>query len=277
MDPGTHRSQYFVSENSTSSFLEKVISFGKSYQDRLNSAQKTIFDDFSEVSIPEPTMPFSEPWSSIYRLNKEKEVVGVFLSGHPLDDFRIEIDSFCRGSINTILNRENHEGRDLMIAAVVTDSEHRVTRRGDAFGTMTIEDYNDSFRLNLWKENYLKFKHFMEPGTFIIVKGRIEKTRDRHESEFVVYGMELLQGFRDKKARNIELKISSNALDENMLGELKSLLLSAESTGKCRVNFMIYDSLDEIQVKLPSRTISVNPSNEFFKKLENLDIDYRLN
>jgi DNA polymerase-3 subunit alpha len=175
------------------------------------------------------------------------------------------------------LELENHEGRNLMIAAIVTSSEHRITRKGDSFGTLIIEDYNDSYRLHLFQENYLKFKHFMEPGTFIIIKGRIEKTRWRKELEFVVYGMELLQGLRDKKARSLDLKISSNSVDEKMLDELKELLLNAESKGKCRINFTIYDSLDEIQVKLPSRSLSVNPTNELFKKLDSLDIDFKLN
>ena len=277
LDMSIHRSQYFVEDNDGKPFMEKVINFGKAHQEQLNSNQIDMFGQGSEVNLPNPEIPFSEPWSSVYRLNKEKEVVGVFLSGHPLDDFRIEIDSFCRGNIKTILELENHEGKDLMIAAVVTSSEHRITRKGDGFGTLIIEDYNDSYRLHLFQENYLKFKHFMEPGTFIIVKGRIEKTRWRQELEFVVYGMELLQGLRDKKARSLELKIPSNSVDERLLDELKDLLLKTEFKGKCRVNFTIYDTLDEIQVNLPSRSISVSPSNELFKKLESLDIDFTLN
>ena len=172
---------------------------------------------------------------------------------------------------------ENHEGRDLMIAVVVTDGEHRITRKGDGFGTLTIEDYNDSYRLYLFQEKYLKFKHFMEPGTFVIIKGRIEKNRWGNKLEFAVHGMELLQGLREKKAKSLELKISSKTVDNAMLKQLQDLLLNSENKGKCRVNFKIYDSLDEIQVNLPSRSILINPSDELFKKLEEMNIAYSLN
>tara|TARA_B100000524_G_scaffold348479_1_gene253306 strand:+ start:10515 stop:14885 length:4371 start_codon:yes stop_codon:yes gene_type:complete len=272
-----HRSQYFVQEGASRPFVEQVISYGRNYQDQLGKRQMVIFDMSDEVSTSEPKIPFSEPWSSVYRLNKEKEVVGVFLSGHPLDDFRIEIESFCKGDIRILSELQDHEGRDLMIAAVVTSSEHRITRRGDGFGTLIIEDYYESFRLNLFQENYLRFKHFMEPGTFVIIKGRIEKTRWRKELEFVVHGMELLQGLREKKAKNIEIKLPSSTVNKTLIQELQNVLMDNEVKGNCRVRFTVYDPLEKIQVVLPSRSIMVNPSNELLKKLEDLDVSFALN
>ncbi len=272
-----HRSQYFVQEGASKPFVEQVISYGRNYQDQLGKRQMVIFDMSDEVAIPEPKIPFSDPWSSVYRLNKEKEVVGVFLSGHPLDDFRIEIESFCKGDIRILSELQEHEGRDLMIAAVVTASEHRITRKGDGFGTLTIEDYYESFRLNLFQENYLRFKHFMEPGTFVIIKGRIEKTRWKKEIEFVVHGMELLQGLREKKAKNIEIKLPSSTVNKALIQELQNILMDNEAKGNCRVRFTVYDPLEKIQVALPSRSIMVNPTNELLKKLEELQVNFALN
>lgn len=272
-----HRSQYFVQEGAAKPFVEQVISYGRNYQDQLGKRQMVIFDMSDEVSTPEPKIPHSEAWSSVYRLNKEKEVVGVFLSGHPLDDFRIEIESFCKGDIRVLSELQEHEGRDLMVAAVVTSSEHRITRRGDGFGTLIIEDYYESFRLNLFQENYLRFKHFMEPGTFVIIKGRIEKTRWRKEVEFVVHGMELLQGLREKKAKNIEIKLPSSTVNKVLIQELQNVLMDNEVKGNCRVRFTVYDPLEKIQVVLPSRSIMVNPSNELLKRLEDLNVSFALN
>ena len=271
-----HRSQYFVQEGASKPFVEQVISYGRDYQDQVGKRQMVIFDMSDDVSTPEPSIPMSEPWSSVYRLNKEKEVVGVFLSGHPLDDFRIEIESFCKGDVRILSELEQHEGKDLMIAAVVTSSEHRITRKGDGFGTLIIEDYYESFRLNLFQENYLRFKHFMEPGTFIIIKGRIETTRWRKELEFVVHGMELLQGLREKKAKNIEIKLPASSVDETLIKGLQEVLMDSEVKGNCRVKFTVYDPLEKIQVVLPSRSIMVNPTNELLKKLEDLNIVFAL-
>lgn len=277
MSPDVHRSQYFVKEADKKPFVEQVIAYGRNYQDQLGKRQTTIFDTADEVSIPDPKIPFSESWSSVYRLNKEKEVVGVFLSGHPLDDFRIEIESFCRGDIRVLSELENHEGKNLMIAAVVTDSEHRISRKGDGFGTLIIEDYYESYKLFLFGENYLKFKHFMEIGTFIIVKGKIERSRWKKELEFAVHGMELLQGLREKKAKNLEVKLSASTVNEVLIKELQSILMDNEVKGNCRVRFTVFDPLEKIQVVLPSRSIKVQPTNELLKKLEDLKVDVSLN
>ena len=271
-----HRSQYFVQTGASRPFVEQVISYGRDYQDQVGKRQMVIFDMSDDVSTPEPSIPFSEPWSSVFRLNKEKEVVGVFLSGHPLDDFRIEIESFCKGDVRILSELQEHEGKDLMIAAVVTSSEHRITRKGDGFGTLIIEDYYESFRLNLFQENYLRFKHFMEPGTFIIIKGRIETTRWRKELEFVVHGMELLQGLREKKAKAIEIKLPASSVNEVMIKELQNILMDNDEQGNCRVKFLVYDPLEKIQVTLPSRSIMINPTNELLKKIEGLNVAFAL-
>jgi DNA polymerase-3 subunit alpha len=117
----------------------------------------------------------------------------------------------------------------------------------------------------------------MEPGTFVIIKGRIEKTRWRKEVEFVVHGMELLQGLREKKAKNIEIKLSSSTVNKVLIQELQNVLMDNEVKGNCRVRFTVYDPLEKIQVVLPSRSIMVNPSNELLKKLEDLDVSFALN
>ena len=164
-----------------------------------------------------------------------------------------------------------------MIAAVVTDSEHRISRKGDGFGTLIIEDYYESYKLFLFGENYLKFKHFMEIGTFVIVKGKIERSRWKKELEFAVHGMELLQGLREKKAKNLEVKLSASTINESLIKELQAVLMDNDAKGNCRVRFTVYDPLEKIQVILPSRSIKVQPTNELLKKLEDLKVDFSLN
>ena len=117
----------------------------------------------------------------------------------------------------------------------------------------------------------------MEPGTFVIIKGRIEKNRWGKDLEFAVHGMELLQGLREKKAKSLDLKISSKKVNDQMILDLQKLLLRSENKGNCRVNFMIYDPLDEIHVNLVSRSLLINPTDELFHALQDLNIDYRLN
>ena len=271
---GVHRAQYFKEDGSGRNFLENAVKFGSSFQESENSSQISIFDSPTGTHLPEPEIPKAEEWGSIYKLNREKEVVGIFISGHPLDDFKIEIDSFCTGNVGMLNDMEQHKGKDVLIAATVSDAEHRFTKNGDPFGTLIIEDYNDSYKLFLWRENYLKFKHFIQPGTFIAMKGRIEIPQRRSELEFVVHTIELLQNLKETKANSVHVKISSKALDQAMIMDLNKLFLANE--GKCNLHFTIYDPLDGIEVRMPSKSMMIDPNNALFKELKRLDVAFEI-
>src|SRR5690606_27726265 len=112
---------------------------------------------------------------------------------------------------------ENHQGKDILMAAIISEGEHRTTKNGDPFGTIILEDYNDSHKIFLWRENYLKYKHFLNPGTFVSVKGRIEIPPRRSELEFVIHSIDLLHNLKDSKANAIHLKMSTKSLDQRMI------------------------------------------------------------
>jgi len=166
-------------------------------------------------------------------------------------------------------------GRDILIAAIVTNAEHRFTKRGDGFGTLTVEDYQDAFRLNLFNENYLKFKHFMEPGTFITMKGRIEVPRHRQQLEFVVHSIDLLKDLREKRTKSLHLKFSSKEVDHLMIDKLNELF--NQNQGNCQLHFTVYDPIEGYEVNLPSRSVKIQPSTLLFKELAKLDVTFRLN
>jgi DNA polymerase-3 subunit alpha len=270
-----HRAQYFFVDGNNRSFLDNAMKYGSNFKDNQSSAQESLFGEGSNVSMPEPNVPQCNEWPNIFQLNKEKEVIGIFISGHPLDDFKLEIDAFCNGNISMLSDMESYKGRDIMMPAIVTFSEHRFTKNGDGFGTLIIEDYQDSFRLNLFKENYLRFKHFMVPGTFILIKGRVEVPRYRTQLEFTPNSIELLQDLREKSTKQLNLKISSRAMDELLIEKLNQLF--TDNQGSCPIQFTVFDTTEGLEINLPSRSIRVKPSNELFKDLAKLDIDYKLN
>lgn len=270
-----HRAQYFFVDGNNRSFLDNAMKYGSNFKDNQSSAQESLFGEGSNVSMPEPNVPQCNEWANIFQLNKEKEVIGIFISGHPLDDFKLEIDAFCNGNISMLSDMESYKGRDIMMPAIVTFSEHRFTKNGDGFGTLIIEDYQDSFRLNLFKENYLRFKHFMVPGTFILIKGRVEVPRYRTQLEFTPNSIELLQDLREKSTKQLNLKISSRAMDELLIEKLNQLF--TDNQGSCPIQFTVFDTTEGLEINLPSRSIRVKPSNELFKDLAKLDIEYKLN
>ena len=271
-----HRAQYFKEDAKQRTFLENVIRFGSGFQDSENSAQVSMFGEGTGEEMPEPIIPEAEEWGNIYALNKEKEVIGIFISGHPLDDFRLEIDSFCSGNIGMLNNMEEHRNKDLLIAGIISEAEHRFTKKGDPFGTLLIEDYNDSYKIFLWRENYLKFKHFLNPGTFISLKGRIEIPPRRSELEFSIHSIDLLQNLKESKAStsSVHLKVSTKALDQIMITDLNKLFMEHE--GACPLHFIVFDPLDGVEVRMPSKTIKVGLNNDLFKRLEEFDLEFEI-
>ena len=265
-----HRAQYFNEDNNGRLFLESIMKFGASFQESENSSQVSLFGEATGTKMPEPEIPKTEEWGSMYKLAKEKEVIGIFISGHPLDDFKIEIESFCNGNVAMLNNMEANKGKELLIASTVADAEHRFTRNGDPFGTLTIEDYTDSFKLFLWRENYLRYKHFLTPNTFIAIRGKIEIPPRRSELEFTISSIELLQNLRETRANNLLIRINSKAIDQILISDLNKVLLEHE--GNCKVHFIVYDELDQLEVKMPSRSIKVDPNNQLFSALKNFDV-----
>lgn len=269
-----HRAQYFK-EESGRTFLESAIRFGANFQESANSSQFSMFGESSGTEMPEPQIPKSEEWPSMYKLNKEKEVVGIFISGHPLDDFRLEIDSFCTGNIGMLTNAAEYLGKDVLIAAIVTESEERMTKNNDPFATMTIEDYSDSFKLFLFKENYLKFRPYLTRGTFVAIKGKFEIPKFRKDPEFVINSIERLHDLKEKKANTLSLRVSNKNLSPMMIADLSKLF--SENAGRCGISFTVYDPLDEaMTVVMPSKNVRIDPNNDLVKKLKEFDLEFAL-
>ncbi len=271
---GIHRAQYFAEDQNNRSFLDNAIRFGGNFQGEQDSGQVTIFDQPDMIQTPEPTIPSAEEWSSMVKLNREKEVVGIFISGHPLDDYKLEIDSFCTGNVSMLKDPETYKGKDIVLAAIVTDAEQRLTKKGDKFGSMVIEDYHDSYKLFLFGESFLRFQIFLTPGIFVAIKGRIEPNRFRNQLEFSIHSIELLDQFRDKRAKNLHLKLTVSTLTNPLINELNSLFLANE--GSCNVQFTVYDPVEKLDVLMNAKNIKVNPTIQLTRELERMQIEFRL-
>lgn len=269
-----HRAQFFQEDSGKRTFLENLIKFGAGFKDDENSAQVSLFGGESAVEMPEPEIPKCEEWGSWQKLTKEKEVVGIYISGHPLDDYKLELNSFCNGNVEMLTNLEENLGKEVTIGCVISDAEHRFTMKGDPFGTITLEDYTHSHKLFLWRENYLKFKHFLSPNMFVAVKGKIEIPPRRSQVEFTVHSIELLQNLREKKVNSINLKIPARSLEQRLISDLSKLFL--ENEGNCAVNFLVYDAVDEIEVSLNSKSIKIDVNNQVIKTLDSLNVTYSL-
>jgi DNA polymerase-3 subunit alpha len=140
---------------------------------------------------------------------------------------------------------------------------------------LIIEDYGDSHRLFLFGENNLRYKHFGEPGTFIVIQGRIEISKKTKQPEISIGSIDLLQGFRDKKAKGINIRIPNRDLSFILIEAINEII--NENIGNINLKFIVYDNIDGIEIEMPSRSIKVKPSNDLFKKLAKLGVEFSLN
>ncbi|WP_242092004.1 DNA polymerase III subunit alpha [Aestuariivivens sediminicola] len=277
----THRAQYFHDDGDGITFLEKAIKYGAKHQENENSAQVSLFGDASAVQIAEPQVPPCEEWGTMEKLGKEREVVGIYISGHPLDDFKTEMNTFCNATVGLFNNLEPFVNRELIFGGVVTDVQHRVSKQGKGWALFTVEDYTDSFEFRIFGEEYLKFRHFLMKNNFVFVKtfvreGWINKdTGQRGEPRLQFNNFQLLHDVMDAYAKKLSIQVDINDLKKEKILALKELLKL--HPGNQALNFLIYDSEEKIKLSMGSRKQKVKVSQELLQELEEQHVPYILN
>jgi len=135
-----------------------------------------LFGGTTGTQMPQPKIDNIEPFSEIEKLHFEKEVVGVYISGHPLDNFKFELDTFTNLQVTELNDLDSKEGKDCKVGGIVSSVEHRMTKTGKPFGKLSIEDYSGKFEFTMWSEDYLKYKSFLMPGLFLFMNARSPAT-----------------------------------------------------------------------------------------------------
>ncbi|RAJ19295.1 DNA polymerase-3 subunit alpha [Gelidibacter algens] len=277
----THRAQYFQDEGDGITFLEKAIKYGNKHQENENSSQVSLFGDASDVQIAEPLVPPCEEWGTMEKLAQEREVVGIYISGHPLDDFKIEMKTFCNAALALFSNLEPYVNRELTFGGVVTDVQHRVSKQGKGWAMFTIEDYTDSFEFRIFGEEYLRFRHFLVKSSFVYVKvyvkeGWINKeTGKKSEPRLQFTSFQLLHDVMDTYAKKLSIQLEIKDLKESKIKALEEVLKMHE--GNHALNFVVYDTEEKLKLHMPSRKQKVRISQELLDELNNQDVYYKLN
>jgi DNA polymerase III subunit alpha len=277
----THRAQYFQDEGDGITFLEKAIRYGAKHQENENSAQVSLFGDASDVQIAEPQVPPCEEWGTMEKLAREKEVVGIYISGHPLDDFKIEMNTFCNASLAMFKDLEPYVNRELVFGGVVTDVQHRVSKQGKGWASFTVEDYTDSFEFRIFGEEYLKFRHFLMKNNFVFVKTMIregwvnKETGKKSDPRLQFNSFQLLHDVMENYAKKLSIQMDIEDLKEAKISRLKELLQM--HPGSQMLNFVVYDNKEQIKLQMPSRKQKVKVSQELLNELESENIIFKLN
>ncbi len=265
---GIHRAQYFAPDEKGRTLVELAARYGQGMQQQAESAQVSLFGDGDEVEIPEPTIPTCEPWERMDQLNREKEIIGIYISGHPLDAFKLEIDHLCtpKEGLQVLTNASAVKGRELRFAGRIVAPEHRMTKNGKPFGRFSLEDYHHTESFMLFGEDYLKFKDYLVDGWFVFVKGAVEPRRFGPDDsvEFKVKAMELLADVREKMIDRLRLQVSLASLTEDFANLVADWV--ERHPGRVGVTLEIRD--EQAGIEMSSRTKKVALTNEFMEGVE---------
>ena len=274
---GTTRAQYFHhDEGDNVTFYEKAIRYGAKFQENENSSQVSLFGEASDVQIAEPIIPPCEDWSTMEKLAKEKEVVGIYISGHPLDDFRFEMKYFCNSNLDALRNLEQHLGKSLTFAGIINNVQHRVAKNGKGWASFNLEGYDESFEFKIFGEDYLKFRHFLIQNNFTYLKvlvkeGWINKETGKKSEPRIQFTeakqlQDVLTNFSKKIIIDLDIKKLKPELIENLTSVFK------EHQGDHQVSFEILET-ETALVKKNIQAVQIEVSHEENEVEEELELE----
>ena len=269
---GTHRGQYFFKLNGDDEiFLEKLLKYASDFQSKANAIQHSLFGADEDVMNPSISLPACTPWTKLEQLKHEKDITGFYISGHPLDDYKLEMDNFCTVIIGQVLaDLKSLKGKEFTFAGIISEAAHKVGKNGKPYGSFVIEDYFDSIQLTLFSEDYLKQRHLLAPGTYVYIKARVEPRFDSPDQLNIrINSMCLLSEVFEKFAKSVTVSISLSDINSDFIARIRDL--AKLHKGKCSLFFQITDEEEKIFVELPSRKLKIEVK-EFVIALEKLEI-----
>lgn len=279
---GLKRSSFFAGEdeNDSTTFIEKLIRYGNRVQLEAQSAQQSLFGGMgSAQDIQKPPIPKVDEWAKLILLEKEKSLIGIYLTAHPLDDYSLEISNFCSRDVGLKdLNNDisKYQNKDFTFGGMVTAAREGQSKNGNMYAVMTLSDYTDSKELFFFGNDYVNFSKFCKVGLFIMVKGSVKQRFNSDFYEFKVNSIELLDDVRANYVKDITLTLPLSALTEDLIKRIDNL--ATEYKGKANLKFKIIDVENKMHIDMFSRTARVNPLDKFLNFFdEHPDINYRIN
>jgi len=251
-----HRAQYFyVPAGDTANGIERIIRFGNVFQTNKQQSSNSLFGDSVMPEIATPKLPACEEWTLTEKLDHEKDVTGMFMSGHPLDHFKFELryygimqlSEFNEVKESTTLISAN-ANRHFRIAGLVIDAQHRVTKTGRNFGALTIEDFSGKTELMLWSDDYVRFQNYLEKGKNLLINGFFKQRYNSDQFEFKVTNICLLEMAKQTLTRQLEINIEPASVTKELVTFLEKNV--RENPGKSSLRFNLYEPAENLKVTM---------------------------
>jgi DNA polymerase-3 subunit alpha len=272
------RHQYFLPAGPNDPpFLEVLMRYGNLIQEEKKSALQTLFGAQTE-NIKKPPVPQGEEWSNLQKLNFEKEVIGFYLSAHPLDSYKHEIKAFCTHTLADLANPDPLANQQVIVPGMVTASKTAMSKNGNPYLSFTIEDYNSSYKKSLFGQDYTQWNSYFIPGISLIIRGKIQRRNSFNQSrqeetelELKIEKIEVLANWKEG-IRGLNVKIPVDYLSPEKILVLTEKI--KEFPGNTRLHFFLFDRFEGYAVASHSRNYQINLTTAFLDYLEQEELEF---
>lgn len=252
-----HRAQYFFTPpGETMPALEKIIRFGNQYHSQLSNNTNTLFGDLTMGEVQPPALPACEEWPLVTLLDNEKDVIGIYMSGHPLDNYAFEMKHYNFTNIAAFNEAKEaieltpNPGRIFRLAGLVAESQHRVSRNGNKYGVFTIEDYSAKMELTLWSEDYARLNSYLNPGMVVCLTGSFRQRYQKSEFEFKVSSVMLMESLMKSCTKKLQIDADPELITSDMISFMQKNL--EDYPGNSTLKFCIHHSRAKLNVGMSS-------------------------
>ena len=277
---GLMREQYVAPNGKGEVFLDTLVRFGKQYQQFKVAAANSLFGMSDDVGFTTPAIPEAEPWSGIDRLNKEKELVGIYLSAHPLDDYSLILHKMCNTLCKDVVkdNYEELAGREeITFGGIVTHVNQRFNKQGKPFGIVTIEDFEGPGEIALFGEDWGKWSGMLTENCSVYITGKCDKRyATSNNFYFNINSIEYLQTVKSERVSRFTINVNGNDIDTAMVNDI--LTTMGDKPGKTELYFNIKDDENNTNILLKSSARPIEVSKELVNYVDQNDkLSYSVN
>ncbi|UKK48967.1 DNA polymerase III subunit alpha [Prevotella sp. E9-3] len=277
---GIRREVFFAENSKGETFLDSLVRYGQNYAQAKNEAVNSLFGGFDSVEIATPPIPKTdERWSDIERLNKERDLVGIYLSAHPLDEYKIVLDNLCNARCDELADRGAalKDREEITLGGIVTSVQTRFGKDNKPWGIITLEDFNGSGELVFFGDDWVNMNGKFIEGAAVYVTGKMQsRFYNSDQKSLKVTNVELLQTVKEKAIDRITISMNTDTLDDSIVTELTELI--SEHPGKTKLFFQLRDSSGKRHVLLRSQKMMVDVRHSLIDYIERTEsLDYKIN
>ena len=256
-------------------FIEQLMKYGQRFQTERDNAQQSLFGGEGHVDIQRPLLPSCAEWSQLEKLTREREMVGLYLSSHPLDDYKVIIDHLCKTQLSELENLDALKGQEIAVAGMVVSVQNLMTKTGKPWGKFKLEDYNGSHEFALFGKDYENFRKYLFADYFLFIRGKVQpKPYNDQELEFKIISMVQLQEMRDTMIKEMYILLPIESLTETLIRELSARVRKSKGNTLLRVN--LFDRDAKVSLSLFSKSHKVSLSSELVDYLDENQIQYSI-